>query len=315
MRSRYSNEEIIAAYKATGSVWAAGKALGMAGQTIHKKLTALGYPMAHAAWTDDEIAELASLTEAGVRIGEIADRLGRSYAAVAVRASRAGLKSAAPRERKVPRGAGYDKVSTLRNMKELESCDLGVTRFARAKGLRVDNLVLALQKHCPERLEAYTRTHSTIPEKVCAYCGGTFFPANGKQRFCGRKCQSTSRSDADYFGGRRRETVGLAEATCQLCGRQGVPGLSSHHVFGKENDPDNNMLVALCRGCHKVITILGGRYFTDDETSWESLISLAWLRKHGDLYAAGQMEGLSLRVSVELEVYAADEVDELPTSA
>ena len=77
-----TNEDIITAYRETGSVWRAGRRLGMCGQSVWERLTALNYQMSGSRWTADELNELRSL--AGTcTIGEIARRLGRPYTGVA----------------------------------------------------------------------------------------------------------------------------------------------------------------------------------------------------------------------------------------
>jgi 5-methylcytosine-specific restriction endonuclease McrA len=296
-RHRASAEEIIAAYKATGSVWRAGKELGMAGQVVHDRLRALDYPLANRRWSEDEIAELRRLIEERITLGEIARRLGRPFNGVALKASRLGLRSKAQRARKLPRGAGFDKVSTRRHLTALEKSDKTVTQYARANGKNVDTLVMAFQKHFPDRWAEYVAATSGLPRKTCPYCERQFVPANGKQRFCTRKCGEDARRDQAYFGGKRRDTIGLAEGICQLCGREEVKGLSSHHIFGKENDPENEALIALCPGCHKVITLLATRTFQNNETAWETLIGLSWARHFG-----GDLPADEVHVCVDLDL-------------
>lgn len=302
-RSRFTAGEIIDAYKRTGSVWRAGKELGLSGQQVHARLVALDYPLATRHWDEDEVAELRSLVD-HLPIGEIADRLGRPYAGIACKVSELGIGSRVGnrQNRKLPRGGGYDKVSVRRYTKQIDASGVLVTVFARRNGLSVEMLCRALEQHAPEWWQEYRRQHSDLPETECEYCGRTFVPSSGKQRYCSRTCGDTHRRDRSYFGGRRRETIGLAEGVCQLCGRDTPKGLTPHHVLGKENDPDNDALIALCQGCHQIVTILGGRPFVDDPTAWESLISLAFLRKHG-----GDDEIAGLRVCVEIEPMTPDE--------
>lgn len=302
------DEQIVAAYRETGTVWKAGLKLGMAGQSVHERLRSIGYPLARRVWTNEETAELRRLMANGLPLAEVAHRLGRTYAGVACRASRTDVPSTRPRARKVPRGAGYDKVTIARHLKALETTPQKPTQYARAQGLEINLLILAFQRHFPERWQQYLATHSPLPEKVCEYavCGATFVPANGKQRFCTRTCGTRANVDRTYFGGRRRETVGLVEGVCQLCARTDAKALSSHHVIGKENDPLNEILVALCSGCHNIVTLLGGRAFVDDPRAWEALISLAWMRKHGAGLAAGTSERV-LYAEVLIEVSDEDD--------
>jgi hypothetical protein len=113
-----------------------------------------------------------------------------------------------------------------------------------------------------------------------------FYPNSARQQFCSQKCSIDARADKAYFGGRRREAIGMATGVCQVCEREVKSGLTPHHVFGKENDPDDDALVALCRGCHQLVTILAQRVFCDDPIRLEHLITLAWLRKHGSEFGS-----------------------------
>lgn len=305
--SRITSEQIIDAYKATGSVWKAGKLLGIAGQTVHKRLVLLQYPLPSSDWTPDEVAELHELVSNGVRLAEIANRLGRPYTGVALKASRTGAKSSGWGNKKPPRGGGWDKASTLRNLKALESFDGPITRYAKSNGLSTELLVRAVQKHYPERWEAYVAAHSDMPSCEC-YCGLTFVPLSGKQKYCDRQCAQQSRADLAYFGGKRRTTVGLDTATCQCCGKHTLRGLSSHHVLGKENDPDNNLLVALCAGCHNIVTLLSSRKFVNDPIGWESLISLCVMRHNGEKIQSGSFPN-TMHVIVEIDFYDVDDED------
>jgi hypothetical protein len=297
---RASSEEIVAAYKETGSVWKAGKMLGMPGQTVHERLRLLGHPMLHRNWTDDEIAELRELLSNGVTLGEAALRLGRPYAGVAVKASRLGMSTARQAQRKVPRGAGYDKESMRKHLLMLERFAGTATQYARANGLNIDSVVYAMQNHFPERWEAYVRAHARIPKRRCEYCEVEFYPSNGKQRFHSRQCASHAKTDRDYFGGKRKNTIGLSTGICQLC-CQKKKVLHSHHILGKDNDPRNDALLALCAGCHQLVGRLAARKFLDDAVGWERLISLAWMRRNPDGLKPGEALYVEVRIEAEQE--------------
>ena len=302
---RVSIEDIIRAYQETGSVWKAGKRLGIAGQTVHGRLQSIGHHMSHQQWTSEEHAELLDLIQSGVTLSEAANRLGRSYNAVAVRVNRAGLKTNYDRRRKLPRGAGYDKASMGKHLKALRAYPHGPTRYARSVGISIEMLIRALQQHYPaEWSEWVEERFADVPRKTCPYCSVSFIPTSGKQIYDTRACAGSARTDHGYFAGNRRSTIGLAERTCQQCGRSDVKGLSSHHVRGKENDPEGTFLIALCPGCHQLVTMLGGRTWVDEPAKWESLIQLAWLRRHGDC-----PEG-AISTYVDIEFQEGDDEDE-----
>lgn len=277
-----TNQEIIEAYQNTGSVWRAGKLLGLSGQTVHEKLRAIGYAIANREWSDDELQELRSLANE-MTIAQIANRLGRPYNGVAIKISRLGLgeRFGNKQKKKIPRTGEYTKSKVQEYVKELKESNQKVTAFSRSKGLAIEPLVNAIQRFEPEWYEKYCQERAVKPKAPCPYCETDFWPLSHKQIYCTRDCANKSRVDNSYFGGRRRETIGLAEGICQLCGNHTPKGLSSHHIKGKENDPDNDHLIALCQGCHQIVTIVAGRRFAATEEAWEVLMQLVIMRKNG----------------------------------
>lgn len=308
---KVSTEKLIEVYRRTRSVWKTAKELGIIGQSVHERLRRANIPMPTQEWDEEELAELASLAGT-MPIGEIGRRLNRTYAAVATKLSRLAIPAPGVRAKKLPRGAGFDKVTVLRLMSEAEAFEGPITRFCRSRGLCIETFVLAAQKHCPDRWDAYTRGRYPVEEKVCGYCQRRYVPASGKQTTCSRACTKARRVDASYFGGKRRQTIGLAERVCQLCRKQGG-SLSSHHMLGKENDPENDYLVALCAGCHALVGTLAGRKFADDPKAWEDLIGLCMARRmaeHGGLAGVKGGEIYGTYVCVEMEYNREPDEDE-----
>lgn len=296
-QQKATTQQIVEAYRETGSVWKAAKRLGMAGQSVHERLVAAGFSLRGRNWTEDEVDELRALIGNLVPLGEVARRLGRPYAGVACKASELGMKSTPQRMRKVPRGAGYSKAQMKEHIKALWRYDGTITQFVRSRSLQIEPFVQAFQRHYPDAWRDYTEQHAVGPRKRCPYCDDEFLPMSARQTYCTRKCGTDARRDEQYFGGNRRFTVGLRAGVCQLCGGERAKGLSSHHVFGKENDPGDRVLIALCRGCHQLVGLLAARKFADEPAAWESLISLVWMRRHGQTLQYGE----ALSVLVELE--------------
>lgn len=277
-----TNQEIVDAYLKTGSVWKAGKLLGLAGQTVHERLKAIGHKLPGSDWTDEEVAELTELANK-MTIAQIANRLGRPYNGVALKISRLGIgeRYGNKQSKKIPRTGEYTKAKVLAYIADIDATDIKVTKFAKQNGLGIEPLVNAIQRFDPEWYERYCETNAVKPKTKCPYCEQDFWPLSHKQIYCTRDCANKARVDNSYFGGRRRETIGLLEGICQLCGQHTPKGLSSHHMIGKENDPDNEHLIALCQGCHNIVTILGGRRFVATEEAWEVLMQLVIIRKNG----------------------------------
>src|SRR5256885_12303071 len=75
------------------------------------------------------------------------------------------------------------------------------------------------------------------------------------------------------------EALGLREGVCQLCFGKFDEWLSAHHVLGKERDPENKLLIALCGGCDDMVTNLAARPWVENSESAADLISLALARR------------------------------------
>lgn len=295
-----TSEEIVSAYRDTGSVWAAAKKLGMCGQSVWERLRALGHALPGSSWTDDEIQELRELAGA-CTIGEIATRLGRPYAGVACKISelQLGSRYGNRQQRRQPRG--YPKKRILALINELEPFVGTLRQFCGQRSLNIETFIESIQRFDMPFWEDYTRRRSDLTEKVCPNCNRSFYPFTSRQQTCSRKCSDQARVDAQYFGGKRKETIGLAAGVCQLCMSQTKTGLSAHHVLGKENDPENNFLIALCRGCHQLVGILAGRRFSDSEQGWENLINLVMARRLADKNRDAQSHYVGTHTAVDID--------------
>lgn len=182
--------------------------------------------------------------------------------------------------RDIPRGKGYDKASMTKYKYLLETTPayqagvMSANQAARHWKLLPDFFVRSWEKYFPnDELKYYANT--------CQYCKRKFAYSVKTQKFCSPKCGSDSKRDKEYFGGNRKKTVGLSDRICQICGVFTKKGLAAHHTYGKVNDPKGKHLVALCPGCHDLVTKLGVRNFITDSETWESLITYAIMRKYG----------------------------------
>jgi 5-methylcytosine-specific restriction endonuclease McrA len=292
---RATSEEIINAYKETGSVWKAAAKLGICGQSVHERLVRLGYPMLARHWEDDERQAARHLVIQGFPISKIAEILGRSYAGVACELSAMKIQIPTKRTLKPPRGIGLTKRRVLQIGRKMIAVDELVTRVARRERIRTTSLVKALQVLAPTEWQIYVLRHGGEAQ-ICPGCGNEFRPLNARQKCCTTLCSRYALSDRKYFGGNRRSAIGLNEGVCQLCEKKGKT-LSVHHMFGKKNDPENEFLIALCSGCHHIVSILGGRTDCLETGFWENLISLTAARKMAD--SGIKPEALEVCVSLE----------------
>ena len=204
--------------------------------------------------------------------------------------------------RKIPRGKGYDKAATLGHLKKMVKGGVFVTDYVKQAGLKLDTFMLALTLHSFERgawpYELIQKDPKLI-QAECQQCGDPYWPSRRGTRFCSSYCGSLFRTDREYFGGKRNSTVGLEESVCQLCGRHVEKGLSSHHIYGKANDSDNEYLLALCKGCHALVSDLALKTWVSRSDCLEKLIWLAYTQRNGaQLLKARKEEKLGVNVTV-----------------
>lgn len=307
---RVTDEQVLSAYRETGSVWKAALRLGIRGGSLHERLQRMGFKTYHHRWDTEELAIAKQMTKDGFSISRIADRIGRTYAGTAAKLSELGEAHVYPHAQRIKRGTGLNKARVARFAKYLLASGFTVTRAARQRGITTTGLVSALQLHAPLLWEEYIRTHAVLPASICPGCGRAFVPLTKRQKACSTACSSHARSDNKYFGGRRRFAIGLMEGVCQLCERK-KSGLAAHHVFGKENDPENEVLIALCSGCHQLVGILGRRSDTCQTSFWENLISLAVARSWAD---KGKRV-LGTHIAVDIDELSPDDIAALEDNA
>lgn len=303
-RTLASNEEIIEAYKATGSVWKAAKTLGLCGQSVWERLKRLKYDLPGTNWTDEEHAELRSLA-GQCTLAEIAKRIGRPYGSVADKMSALGLTNLvrASNKKVSLRGTGLTAETIKKHIQELEAFKGTLGQFCRQRGFSIDVFVKAVQKYQPDFWTEYSRERAVTGAQKCEYCEQDFYPMNKKQKTCSRKCQATARVNRQYFNGQRQFTIGMAEGICQICLRE-RKRLSSHHVWGKENDQEAKFLIAVCQGCHHLISQLSSSKLSQDSGFYERLIIYANLRRFGDQKPFG------FHCYVEVEPMTEEEIED-----
>lgn len=299
-----TNEQVITAYQQTGSAWKAAKLLGMCGQSVWERLKRLGVAMPGTTWSDDEKREAVDLAKGGCTLGEIANRLGRPYSGVAGMLSDLGVRVRVRRQRRTSRKALATPWNAMNWMLQLQAASVPISQFCRTHGLDIDTVVATLQQHQSAFWEQYVRAHAVAPPRECAYCHTPFYPLSHKQAACSRRCQAHHRVNHRYFGGNRQNAVGLADGICQLC-RRPSQSLHVHHEIGKQHDPGNEHLIALCSGCHQLVERLANLSVVENEGFWERLILLANTRRFG----MWPEEQLGLGVTVDIDLLTDEDIE------
>lgn len=81
MRSKVSDESVVAAYVATGSVWRAAERIGLCGQSVHERLLRLGIRLRNPRFTESDRDHLRRTYSAAADVGNarnLAVEFGRS---------------------------------------------------------------------------------------------------------------------------------------------------------------------------------------------------------------------------------------------
>lgn len=208
--------------------------------------------------------------------------------------------------RRIPRGKGYDKAATLAHLKKMSKGGMFVTDYVKQAGLKLDTFMLALTLHSFERgtwpYELIQKDPKLI-QAECEQCRDPYWPTRKGTRFCSSYCSNMFRTDREYFGGKRNSTVGLQDSVCQLCERTVKSGLSSHHIYGKANDTENEYLLALCKGCHSIVSDLALKTWAGNSRCLERLLWLAYTQRNGnDLIALRKEEGMGVTVTVSFSL-------------
>ncbi len=227
-------------------------------------------------WTDREVEELRKLLPLGLE--EAARRLRRPYQGVALKASRMPLEERHGGARKKPkRGTAPNKALVAKLIREVGK---GATLKKACRTLKVQpaKALKALQFYEGQFLSQLLKLEKGLSYRLCPGCGAHFYTFS-KSTVCSPACKSRQQRDTDYFDGQRLTAVGMVEGVCQLCLKHVKRGLSAHHLIGKGNDPGNTLMVALCVGCHDLVTQLSLRTFLEDTAGWERLISMVMTRR------------------------------------
>jgi hypothetical protein len=306
---KVTSQQIIDAYRETGNVWIAAKRLGLCGQSVWERLRSLDYPMAGRNWIQAELDELRRLA-GRCTIGEIATRLGRPYAGIACKISELQLGSRYGNRQQRKRIKGYSMRRIRKLIDQLENYSGSLRQFCRERSLDLEYFIGRIQHVDRPFWEDYTRRRSDLTARTCPYCSQTFYPLTKKQQTCSRHCSERRRTDTAYFGGKRRQAIGLGEGVCQLCMKV-TDSLSVHHALGKHNDPENSFLIALCAGCHHIVGALAARLFTDTEQGWENLISLVMARRLADKNRQGDTNYVGVHVAVDMEWLTQEDLETL----
>lgn len=112
-KRKATDEQIVEAYEATGSVWRAANKLGMAGQTVHERLVKLGKskPINHFSEAEDGVLleHYNDAADAG-KLDDLAKSMGRTKQFLARQAKRLGLTNSR-------RGKAYSSARTSEAMR------------------------------------------------------------------------------------------------------------------------------------------------------------------------------------------------------
>jgi len=254
--------------------------------------------IASLSWTSSEIKLLKSFLAEGLELDVIASKLGRTYLGTAHKAAAVlTLGERGGKPLKVPRGKGLSKKETIKLWEAVKVWDKTWSGFCRLHKIDVVLAASAMDLYFPDEWPAEA-SRLGLEKASCRGCASFFYRSKVKGRAtCSNRCTGRIRRDSEYFDGMRMDAVGMAEGVCQVCMVKPKRGLSAHHVIGKGNDPENKLMVALCVGCHQLVTDLSLRGFLFDANAWVRLIKLVLMRKYINLEDFNKNASFSIDVS------------------
>lgn len=256
--------------------------------------------VASLSWSVGEVSRLKELLSQGLELREIASELRRTYVGTVYKAAAVlTLGERGGKPLKIPRSIGLSKREVHKLWEPLKSWDKKWAGFCRRHKIDAVLAASAFELYFGEMWlkEAERLGLEKVP---CPGCASMFFRPMVKGReTCSSRCAGRLRRDSEYFDGMRMNAVGMAEGVCQCCLEKPKSGLSAHHVIGKGNDPDNKLMVALCVGCHQLVTDLSLRGFLLDPEAWSRLIKLVLMRKEVQLEGFSEKASFGVGVSWE----------------
>jgi Holliday junction resolvase len=152
-----TDDQVKAAYAKHQSIWKAGEALGIGGQTVHERLVRLGVKLNFPKWTAVEDAILKEKYTAHKLNGKLADlaaSMGRTKPFICRQARRLGLTDPKhPRAyQKVWDGMPEEKAREI--MDDFESSGLTLRAFTEARGYGEVGMWKTLSSLFPDRWNA-----------------------------------------------------------------------------------------------------------------------------------------------------------------
>lgn len=202
-RKKATDAELLAAYADLKSVWAVGARFKMAGQSVHERLFALGVVKPVNAFTEAEReilhAEYEAHASAG-RLGDLAERMGRTKAFLCRQARRLGLtRQDRPMPESVRAGASQRQRDNL--AKNGHPRGMAGKRHAAATRDRLSLAQAALWEAMPQA-ERDQRTHKQALGRAAAGTKPTPRPGAswkaGWREIGGQRCYFRSRWEANY---------------------------------------------------------------------------------------------------------------------
>ena len=286
-------DEVITIYRQkNNNLWETGKVLFVPGGEIRRMLIAAGIKVEPSPWSKDELTFIHRAVSMEIMLAsEVAEEVGRNPAVVMAKCNELYDQPlpTVVKLKKMPYASGYTKRNAAIRIKELaDKPGLCVLHYCKLMHFDPKLLVQSFRAFYPERLASIASNLENVTFTICPYCGVEF--ANRKHNganFCSDACNRKSKVDARYFGGKRRVTLGVGSKTCQACGAK-HPSLHVDHIIRKaEQVIDNEHMIALCPGCHRIKSTLAiHKKLTTNKAALQAIIAMALAEMDG-----GELEG------------------------
>lgn len=200
-----TDQQIIAAYNQTGSVWKAGELLGMCGQTVHERLVKLGFTLGNML-TEDDLTKIKNLylegfTRGDGKLDSLCKELGRTKPFICRKAK--GLKLTNSRR---PMSDSEKEISSATKKEWFKNNPHPKGYLGKSHSAHTRKLIGEKSKKSFAKMSLNKKSEKVFKMLKTKYKRGNLHPRNregcswkaGWRDIGGKRCYFRSRWEANY---------------------------------------------------------------------------------------------------------------------
>lgn len=159
-----TDEQLIAAYEETGSVWKAAEKLGMCGQSVHERLRRLGVDTSMNVFgKDDEkyLSERYLLYRDAGKLQDLADEMGRTKQFICRQAGKLGLTDPKCERKYLRKWKDVPDSVFAPIWEDFKKSRFGVTEYCRRKHYNIQSFTDAMRRCFPDEYDVVVASKQT----------------------------------------------------------------------------------------------------------------------------------------------------------